>query len=307
MPIGTDTRALWYNSELLASAGLPAPWQPATWAELLKDLAVLREKLPGVTPFNIFSSKAQGEAAVMQGFEMLLYGTADTLYDAERRKWVTGSRGFVDSLEFIRTVFQKGYGPSMSNALNPNLADTVYNDWLPGGKLAVNLDGGWLGLYWAPGAAAAWPEWSTVMKQAKMPTQFGDGQGYTTMSGGWSWAFPARSKKFDLAWEFLTTAMRRENAVAYNIADNGIAVRKDVGQDELYRSSGPTVEFFSSLVEGTTFRPALAVYPQISASIQAAAEKVMTGNASPEQAAKAYDRQITGIVGASNVTAVGPR
>lgn len=307
VPIGTDTRALWYNSELLASAGLPVPWQPTSWAELLRDLGVLRDALPGVTPFNIFSSKTQGEAAVMQGFEMLLYGTADTLYDAERRKWVTGSRGFRDSLEFIRNVSQTGLGPSMGNALNPNLADTIYNDWLPGGKLAVNLDGGWLGLYWAKGAAAEWPEWSTVLQQAKMPTQFGGGRGYTTMSGGWSWAFPARSKKFDLAWEFLTAAMTRENAVAYNVADNGIAVRKDVAQDPVYQASGPTVEFFSSLVEGATFRPALAAYPQISASIQAATEKVMIGNSSPAQAATKYDQQITGIVGQDQVAGVSPR
>lgn len=303
VPIGTDTRALWYNSELLAAAGLPIPWQPTTWAELLRDLEVLRKALPEVTPFNIFSSKAQGEATAMQGFEMLLYGTQDSLYDAELKKWVTGSRGFIDSLEFIRAVSQKGLGPSMSYALNPNLADTIYNDWLPNGKLAVNLDGGWLGLYWAKGAAAEWPEWDSVLKQARMPTQFGDPPGYTTMSGGWSWAFPARSKKFDLAWEFLKIAMTKENAAAYNIADNGIAVRKDVAQGEAYRGSGPAVGFFTSLVEGATFRPALAAYPQISASLQGAAEKVLTGSASPEQAAQAYDEQITGIVGADNVTA----
>lgn len=307
VPIGTDTRALWYNTQLFASAGLPLPWQPATWAELLRDLAVLRDALPGVTPFNILSSKAQGEAAVMQGFEMLLYGTADGLYDPERRKWVTGSRGFRDSLEFYRSVFQNGLGPSTSRALNPNLADMIYNDLLPGGKLAVNLDGGWLGLYWAKGAVAEWPEWSTVLQQARMPTQFGAGRGYTTMSGGWSWAFPARSKKFDLAWEFLTAAMTKENTVAYNVADHGIAVRRDVAQDPVYRASGPTVEFFSSLVEGATFRPALAAYPQISASIQAATEKVMTGSSAPEQAAKEYDQQITAIVGPGQVTGASPR
>ncbi|ABY22175.1 trehalose/maltose-binding protein [Renibacterium salmoninarum ATCC 33209] len=148
VPIGTDTRALWYNSELFAQAGLPVPWQPNDWTELLRDLATLQKALPGVTPFNIFSGKALGEASSMQGFEMLLYGTEDTLYDAKEAKWVIGSRGFVDSLEFIRGVFHDGMAPPLSKALNPNLSDTIYNDWLPQRKLAVNLDGGWLGLYW---------------------------------------------------------------------------------------------------------------------------------------------------------------
>ena len=64
--MGTDTRALWYNKGLLEKAGVAVPWQPKTWKDLL-DAAE-----PGVVPFNVYFGKPQGEAAVMQGFEMLL-------------------------------------------------------------------------------------------------------------------------------------------------------------------------------------------------------------------------------------------
>lgn len=302
VPAGTDTRALWYNTELFSKAGLAVPWQPKGWTQLFADLAVLKKALPEVVPFNIFSGKAQGEKASMQGFEMLLYGTDSTLYDEAQKKWVTGSQGFLDSLSFIEEVFSKKLGPSLSRALDANLTETVYTDWLPTGKLAVALDGGWISNNWVPGAPGEWPEWSSVMKQAKMPTQRGQASGYTTLAGGWCWALPARTKKADLAWEYLKTISTTQNMTSYNIADNGVAVRKDVAAQKEYRSYTPTIQFFTSLVEGATFRPALAAYPQISAAIQEAMEKVMIGGSSAQQAAQGYDQQITGIVGAGKVT-----
>ncbi|AJT43208.1 sugar ABC transporter substrate-binding protein [Psychromicrobium lacuslunae] len=302
VPAGTDTRALWYNTDLFRQAGLPVPWQPKDWQQLLADLAVLKKTLPEVIPFNIFSGKAQGEKASMQGFEMLLYGTESTLYDEAQKKWVIGSKGFIDSLSFIEKIFSEKLGPSLSRALDANLTETVYTDWLPKAKLAVALDGGWISNNWVPQAPGEWPEWSSVLKQAKMPTQHGQAPGYSTLAGGWCWALPTRTKKADLAWEYLKTISTTENMMNYNIADNGVAVRKDVAAQEKYRTYTPTIQFFTSLVEGATFRPALAAYPQISAAIQEAMEKVMISGTSPQQAAEAYDAQITGIVGAEKVT-----
>ncbi len=307
VPTDTDTRALWYNSELLAKAGLPIPWQPKDWQQLLADLKTVHRMLPEVIPFNIFSGKAQGEKASMQGFEMLLYGTYSALYDDETKKWMTGSQGFIDSLAFVQQIFADKLGPALGQAFDVNLAETIYADWLPNGKLAVALDGCWISNNWTSGGAAEWPEWPTVMKQSKMPTQNGQAPGYTTLSGGWCWAIPARTKKSELAWKYLQTLSTTENIMAYNIAENGVAVRKDVASRPEYRSYSPTVQFFTSLVEGATFRPALAPYPQISAAIQAAMEKVMVGGSTPEQAAKAYDQQLSDIVGAGHVAEAAGR
>ena len=33
--MGTDTRGLWYNKQLLAKAGVAVPWHPKTWADVL--------------------------------------------------------------------------------------------------------------------------------------------------------------------------------------------------------------------------------------------------------------------------------
>ena len=105
--------------------GLPADWQPKTWDDVLTAARTIKAKVPGVIPLNIYSGKAGGEATSMQGFEMLLYGTGATLYDNNAKKWVIGSKGFKDSLKFIKTVYSEKLGPTPQQALGPELDNTV--------------------------------------------------------------------------------------------------------------------------------------------------------------------------------------
>jgi multiple sugar transport system substrate-binding protein len=74
-----------------------------------------------------------------------------------------------------------------------------------------------------------------------------------------------------------------------------------VAADPSYAKANPTNRFFASLVPITYYRPAYSVYPRISQEIQAATESVVTGSASPAQAAKQYDEQVKSIAG-DNVT-----
>jgi multiple sugar transport system substrate-binding protein len=140
------------------------------------------------------------------------------------------------------------------------------------------------------------------MGVAAMPTQDGQGAGRTSMSGGWTLAMGAKTKNADAAWDFIETALDKDNSLDYDVAASQIAVRTDVGTDPAYIESNPTFEFFSDLVQDTHFRPATSDYSKISNEITVAMEAVMTGQQTPEEAAKAYDTAITGIVGDDNVT-----
>ena len=85
--MGTDTRGLWYNKQIFAKAGLPVPWHPKTWAQVIAAAQTIKAKDPGVTPINVYSGVGAGEAATMQGFEMFLYGTNNPLYNYTNNKW----------------------------------------------------------------------------------------------------------------------------------------------------------------------------------------------------------------------------
>lgn len=300
--LGTDTRAIWYNKDLFKKAGIAVPWQPKTWADILTAAKTIKQKLPGVVPFNMYSGTAQGEGASMQGLEMLLYGTKDSLYDASTKKWVVGSQGFTDSLQFVKDIYQGGLGPTPQQGLDKNIGTTIATEWMPQGKIAMDLNGSWQSGTWIPSGAAPWPQWNNVMGQAKMPTQEGQAPGSTSMSGGWTLAMGKNSANKDAAWDFMALALNKQNSMSYAIAASQIAVRKDVATDPTYTKSNPTFEFFSSLVANTHFRPATADYPKISNQIQVAMESVMTGQQTPAQAASVYDQAVKGIVGADRTT-----
>lgn len=302
VPNDTDARALWYHTGVFEAANIDLPWHPKSWGELLDTLRQIKSRKPDVIPFNIFSGKPQGEKASMQGFEMLLYGTGCTLYEEKSKKWVIGSKGFVDALKFIKTVFTEKLAPPVSDALDPNISDTITNTWLPQGKLAVNLDGSWISRAWDKGQPGEWSQWKKKMKLTTMPTQHGQGRGWLTLAGGWCWTIPKRSKQPDRAWTALQQLMHTKNAIDLAISDNEVTVRADVAQSDRYLGYSPTIEYFTNLGKHAVFRPAVAVYPQVSSEIQRAMDVVMTGKSSPEEAAKDYDSAVVKLVGTKNTS-----
>ncbi|MGQ7294931.1 extracellular solute-binding protein [Quadrisphaera sp. KR29] len=301
--MGTDTRAIYFNKTIFQQAGLPTDWQPKTWDDVLAAARTVKQAVPGVTPLNIYASKAGGEQTSMQGFEMLLYGTGDTLYDTDSKKWVTGSQGFTDSLAFYQTVYGEGLGPQLDQVLDATWGSRVSTEGLPGGEIAIAIDGSWLPGQWISGDNA-WPEWEQTMGFAPMPTQTGQAPGATSMSGGWLLSVGANAPDKQAAFDFISVALNKENALKYDTENSQIAVRKDVASDPAYTSYNPSFEFFSSLVPVTNFRPATPDYSQISGNIQTAVESVVTGT-SPADAAKAYDEGLVGIVGEDNTQAAG--
>ncbi|MFH8488724.1 extracellular solute-binding protein [Streptomyces longisporoflavus] len=293
VPDGTDTRGLWFSKGIFKKAGLPADWQPESWDEILDAARTIKKKVPGVTPMNIYTGKPAGEAATMQGMEMLLYGTGqDPMYDPKSKKWVTGSQGFKDSLEFVETVYKEKLGPDVTDALDPNFATRVRGELLPEDKLGINLDGSWLPQDWGKGAGHEWPQWSKKLGLAHMPTQNGEAPGKVSMSGGWTWAIPAKASNPDLAFKFIEQMQTKANAQKWYVANSGIAVRKDVAKDPAYLKAQPGLKFFTDLVPSTHYRPAFPAYPKVSTAVQEAMEKVTTGDASVADAASGYDEEV---------------
>jgi multiple sugar transport system substrate-binding protein len=298
IPMGTDTRALWYNKNVLQKAGISVPWQPKSWNDILDAAKKIKAAEPGVIPFNIYSGKGTGEGSTMQGFEMLLYGTKDQLTTSSG-KWVAGSKGFQDSLQFIKDVYVGGLGPQAQQALDPNWSNQT-PALLKADKLGISLDGSWVSSSWSNAGVAPWPNWNSVMGQAKMPTQDGANPGATSLSGGWTLALGSKSKNAQAAWNFIALALNKDNSLFYATTNQNIPVRTDVASDPAYVKSNPTNQFFADLVKITHFRPATSAYPAVSNDIQVAMESVMTGQQSPADAQKAYDSALPQAVGGSS-------
>jgi multiple sugar transport system substrate-binding protein len=302
VPMSTDSRGLWYNKQIFAKAGLPVPWQPKTWADVLTAARAIKQKVPGVIPLNVYSGTPAGEGTTMQGFEMLLYGTGETLFNHSTQKWIPPGTGFTDSLNFIKTVYTQGLAAKPEQELNPNIPTIVANQWLPHGKLAIDLDGSWLaGTTWTPGNQNPWPQWSSVMGWTPMPTEHGQAPDVTTLSGGWALSVGAHSANKDMAWDLIAMALNKQNSIFYVRHSGDLTVRRDVASDPAYAKSLPDLAFWTGLIKYTHYRPAYAVYPRLSNQIQQATEAVMTGQASAQQAAATYGQSLTQIAGSGHV------
>ncbi len=301
VPLGTDTRAIWYNKKVLQGAGIDVPWQPRTWDDILTAARTMKAADPDLIPFSMYAGKASGEGTVMQSFYELLYGTGDTLYDDSARKWVVGSEGFKASLEFLQTLYAEGLAVTPAQALDANVWKKIVGEWLPQGRMGGTVEGSYAPSFWQPGGSYEWPGYEQDMAVAKFPTQNGQAPGAVSMSGGWTLAVSADSANPDLAFSFLTTALNRENSLAFTKESLQIAVRADVAADPSYQSANPYISDVSALVDVTHFRPSTADYPRISAAIQEATEAVITGALTPEQAAARYDQAVRDQVGDAKV------
>ncbi|MFJ4261965.1 extracellular solute-binding protein [Paenarthrobacter nicotinovorans] len=301
VPLGTDTRAIWYNKAVLQKAGIPVPWQPQSWEDILTMARKVKAVDPTVIPFTMYAGKATGEGTVMQSFYELLYGTGSTLYDEDQKKWVIGSQGFTDSLDFLKTLYDEKLAVSPAEALDANVWKKVFGEWFPQGKLAATVEGSYAPSFWKKGGAYEWADYEQDMAVAGFPTQKGQDPGHVSMSGGWTLAVGAKSKNPELSFMFLATALNKKNALAYDINNSQIAVRTDVAQDAGYLAANPFVKDVSDLVEVTHYRPATADYPRISTAVQGATESVITGRQSPRDAAAEYDATVRRLVGEDKV------
>ena len=294
--LGTDTQGVWYRKDIFEQAGLPVPFEPRSWDDMLTAARQIKQKVPDVYPWEIYAGTQLAETGSVRGFQTFLTGTDDSLYDAKTQKWVLGSQGFRDTLDLIKTVYDEGLAPAPSVALDPALGTTVSQTWLPEGKVAMVVDGSWQPNNWQEGGTAPWPEWEDKMGWVAIPTQDGQAPGSTSMSGGWTVAMGAKTKNPDEAFGFMKTLLSEQNALQYSIKGSQIAVRSDVASEPTYQDANPTVPLFTDLVKVTHFRPATPEYPQVSQQISVATDAVVNG-ASVADAQKAYDEAVTGIVG----------
>lgn len=309
--LGTDTRGLWYNKKLLKKAGVKTPWEPKDWDEILETARTIKSELgKDVIPLHVPSGQPQGEEASMQGFQMLHTGTAEDgsggmLFDEEAKKWITGDPGFVDSLEFVKSVYGGDLSLAEQDALNSNVSTINNEQRIPDGELAISMNGSWVPQAWIESANKPWPEWEDTMEFVPMPTQNGQEPGSTSLSGGWTLAMGAKATDPDLSWKVMAEAMNQENATKFAVEGAQVPVRDDVAEEPEFKEAPAVNDVANELIDVTHFRPAYGKYPKVSIAITKAMEAVMLGDASPAEAAKTYDEEVTKIVGDDKVVKAG--
>ncbi|EFT95517.1 MULTISPECIES: ABC transporter substrate-binding protein [Enterococcus] len=302
IPGTTDSRGIWTNTKVLEEAGIPADWSPHSWKDILDAANKIKKSLKDDTiPFAMAVSTTNGESVSMQTFEMLLYGTGEELYNAQKDKWIVGSKGILDSFKFINDIYNiYKVGPSLSVAMNSNYGSVIFNDLITKNKVGMALDGNWDSGNWGPDGISPVKNYEKVIKFNLMPTEYGKKPGFVTMSGGWTWSIPKKSKNHKAAFEVLKAMNSNETTINRTKIEGTLAVRKDVSKNSQYTNK-PYIEQSTKALENAYFRPKSDEYPKVSVVIQQLVESVASGAISPEKAANQYSEKIEKIVGNDHV------
>ncbi|GMA14210.1 extracellular solute-binding protein (plasmid) [Deinococcus metallilatus] len=295
---GTDVRGIYYRSDLFKQAGLPVPWTPRSWNDVLSAARALKKALPDVTPLQINAGTAMGEATTMQGYDMLLLGTGTQMYDPAQQKWVVKSPGILDTLNFYKTVYLDDKLGDARWQLIPNGRDLSFKAFADG-KLGILLEGDYL---WRsvlnPLDPSGLKNRDQVVAFTRMPAEApGKGirkQNYVTISGGTGYLINPNSKHPQEAWTLLSTMSSKDMLDAYQKLEPRIRIRKDVAipGDKVMQNMATT------LLPVTVTRPMLPAYNKVSEQAQLMTERVVSGQMTPQQAMDAYAAAVKQIVGA---------
>ena len=92
VPWDTSTKILWYRKDLFKEAGIPVPWQPKTWEDIIETCKILKEKLPS----NIVPIQYKRKDYMYT----FLRSAGGKLFDPTDDKWIAKSPELLKSMEY---------------------------------------------------------------------------------------------------------------------------------------------------------------------------------------------------------------
>ena len=265
VPFGSNDLVLFYNEDMLAAAGCDVP---TTWDELLETA-----KACTTGSVSGFAHCALQNEEGTFNFLPWVWSTGATSYEIN-------SEGGIKALQFEKDLVDSG--AMTKEAINWTQGDTMHQ--FIAGNLAMMINGTWQ----IPTMREEVPDlnWNVapIPQDAVQASGLG-GENYAVIAGG----------NEEAAIKFLEYATSDEtclymmNAMGYISADSTLAENQFEG-DEVY-------QVFVDEMKYANARGPLPEWPDISDAISLAFNKVITGDASPEDAAAEAQATIDSIIG----------
>ena len=301
IPNGTDVRVVFYRTDLFEQAGIPVPWQPRSWADILD--AARQLKVAGVpAPLQLNAGTSMGEATTMQGYFMALLGAGEHMYDFEQQKWVVSSPGILNTLNFYKTIYvDEALGDAQMQLADDGREQSfvAFGD----GEIGILVEGDffWRSVLFNEMGVEnrrAFVGWAPM--PAIQPGAGYRGQDFVTISGGGGWILNPNTAYPEIAWRLITHMAEVDAVRAFQLAQPRISFRNDVP------TAGDTTmtEMADAVRELSTVRPQLPEYPTLSMEAQRMTERVISGEMTPEEAMAAYAEAAIALVGVENTLSI---
>lgn len=267
VPFGCNCLALYYNEDMFETAGITEA--PTTWDEL-KEAA---EKLTSDNVTGLAFCSVQNEEGTFN-FVPWLWSTGATSYEIN-------SENGIRALSFVKDLIDSGV--MSKECINWTQGD-VMNQFISG-NVAMMINGPWQ----IPTMREEAPELNYNVALIPMDAEYASvigGENYAVVSGG----------NEDGALDFLTYATQEEQVIFMMTQMGYISADKEIAAAQFTDEGDAIYKKFVEQMEYAQARGPLPEWPEVSDAISLAFNEVMTGSASPEDAAAEAQATIDSIV-----------
>ncbi|MCQ4774979.1 ABC transporter substrate-binding protein [Lacrimispora saccharolytica] len=267
VPFGCNCLALYYNEDMFETAGITEA--PTTWDEL-KEAA---EKLTSDNVTGLAFCSVQNEEGTFN-FVPWLWSTGATSYEIN-------SENGIRALSFVKDLIDSGV--MSKECINWTQGD-VMNQFISG-NVAMMINGPWQ----IPTMREEAPDLNYNVALIPMDTEYASvigGENYAVVSGG----------NEDGALDFLTYATQEEQVIFMMTQMGYISADKEIAAAQFTDEGDAIYKKFVEQMEYAQARGPLPEWPEVSDAISLAFNEVMTGSASPEDAATEAQATIDSIV-----------
>lgn len=314
IPVSGAFVGLWYNEKLLTELGYEMPWQPQNWDEMIqaaRDMQAAQAGNEEFIPFYLCVSASDSERTSMKTFQTLLSGLeGGTLYDFDKEKWIVDNQTLGSVIEYINHIYNVEHmGPELSLVTQTNQMDVIGNGQMKAGNVGLLIESqNVCTSYWSESASNPWPEWDDTWGFCMVPTQNGQGDGYTSILGGWTVAIPENAQHKEEAWDFIANHLGTyEGMLNLTLTSSQMTPREDVSVNETYVDNPGTVYRFFNVTENMKYgssRPTTANYSNVSLLVAEMAENAASGGMTTQEIIDNYHQQLIRIVGEEKIETV---
>ena len=269
--MNTDLRVFVWNRRLFAAAGLDPDDGPDTWDEVLAIARAINDP-PRV--YGMMVPGGSSEHLAHRWYSFLWGAGGDIIVDGQA---AFDRPGGVRAAQFYRDLITAGVMPLDVLAASPDDNDRG----VASGAYAMGVVGSWFYNYTREVGVDTVEAFNAAFGVSVIPGP--DGSPSPAGAGGWTVTIPAQSEHRDLAWEFISIAMNRENQRTWAISRAYVPVRRSLAEDTAFTESIPFYPVIEQTLPIARTRPAIPEYPQVSAAIQTALQSIMLGEAGAGQ------------------------
>lgn len=267
VPFGCNCLALYYNEDMFEAAGITEV--PETWDELLETAQALTTD----TVTGLAFCSVQNEEGTFN-FTPWLWSTGASSYEMD-------SEGGIKALSFVQELVESG---AMSKECINWTQGDVMNQFISG-NVAMMINGPWQIPTMRQEAPDLNYDVALIPKDAEYASAIG-GENYAVIAGG----------NEEGALDFLTYATQEEQVIFMMTQMGYISADKDIAANQFTEEGDEIYKKFVEQMDYAQARGPLPRWPEVSDAISLAFNEVITGTATPEDAAAAAQATIDSIV-----------